>query len=825
MTASSPGASTGGMVTVDRVGTVDRMVPASTRVDTADRAAPARAPATVGTASTARPVPGPVVLVGTGGLTWADIGENTPVLRSHLGTAALGSIAVRSLSPATCPVDGWLAVSAGRRAADSPPGTNEPTCRAPELYGTAMGGQAAVPRWDTYVREAERASFDAEPGLLGSTLARAGRSSVAVGPGAVIALATPVPLDDTEALDASGSRDDDWPGRPATAIVARTYPGAGGGPDLPLDDTGAEALRRDVRAALALDPDLLVVDAGAVRDPAAQHSGRHAPTGAWATPVAVQLRALDARLGAVLAELPGDATVLVASIADAGSDPHLQVLLASGPAPGSGSASGAGPTPVAGSASGTASARGGSRYASSLLGASSTRQDGLVQTTDLLPTLLEALGVAVPDAAVGAVVRPVRTGTPGSAAARLERVRDLDQAAQAVRPAVPWFFNGFVVGQILLYGLATLALRRRGASPNRGAVLRVLRCGAVVFASVPAATFLANLLPWWRTEHPGWAVTGAVALFTVPIAALALLGPWRRTLLGELGVVGGVTAAVLAVDVITGSHLVLSSLMGVQPVVAGRFYGFSNPGFALFATGTLLLAVAAADVLIRRGRRLLAVGTVTGVGLVATVIDGMPGLGSDFGGPPAIIPAFAVLALLVAGVRVTWRRALLIAGATLAVIVTLSVLDWVRPPGDRTHLGRFVQTVLDGGAWPVIQRKAMQNLDILTKPIALPLPFAIAFVAFVLARPVAWGVRPLQLAYDRSPVLRQGLASFAVLMAIGFALNDSGAAIPAVAATVAIPLLIAVSVRAMEETPAVADETPEAADEPPATADEPSPAP
>jgi hypothetical protein len=37
-----------------------------------------------------------------------------------------------------------------------------------------------------------------------------------------------------------------------------------------------------------------------------------------------------------------------------------------------------------------------------------------------------------------------------------------------------------------------------------------------------------------------------------------------------------------------------------------------------------------------------------------------------------------------------------------------------------------------------------------------------------------------------------------VLLLIGFALNDSGTTIPAVAATLAIPLLIAASMRAVE---------------------------
>ena len=106
----------------------------------------------------------------------------------------------------------------------------------------------------------------------------------------------------------------------------------------------------------------------------------------------------------------------------------------------------------------------------------------MAQTTDLLPTLLRALGVPVPVAAVGAVVEPVPTDR--DAAERLQRVRDLDLAAQAVQPAMWWFFNCFVIGQVLVYGLATLALRRRSGGP-RALVLNLLRWG-VTFACVPA---------------------------------------------------------------------------------------------------------------------------------------------------------------------------------------------------------------------------------------------------------------------------------------------------------------------------------------------------
>lgn len=723
--------------------------PAST--DAGSTAQQSTAGSTSGSTTGADAVPGPVILLGTGGLRWSDVTDDRPALQNLQDTAAVGWLAVRSVRSTTCPADGWLAVSAGSRAADTAAQDDEAVCRDPEVTVDEPGGSASVTQWDRYVEQAADDDFDATPGLLGDTLADASIRTAAVGAGATIALAG---TDGRAPQVWAGSQDD------------------------------PQALAADVDAALATGPQVLAVDLGAVIDPDEQRASdvatRPALTGSYALPRAEQVDALEQRLEAVVSELPTDATVIVASLADSGARSQLRTLAATGPAPGGGS------------------------YADALLGSSSTRQDGLAQTTDLLPTILSALGLATPDAAVGSALRPVQTGT--DAADRELKLSDLDEAAVAVNPIVQPFFMGLVAAQVILYLIVTLVLRRRSrgqdteaVSARRELLLRRLRRIAVVFACVPAATFLANLLPWWRAGSPGLAVTGAVLVFVVPMALIANLGPWRQALLGPMGAVGAMTMLVLAADALTGSHLILSSLMGLQPVVAGRFYGFGNPAFSLFATGALLTAIAAADTLVRRGRRPVAAAVIGALGLFATVIDGMPGIGSDFGGPPAIIPAFAVLALLALGIRVTWRRALVILLVTLGVIVALSVLDWLRGPEDRTHLGRFVQTVIDGGAWPVLKRKAEQNLRILfTSYLSALLPIAAAFVVLVLARPVSWGVRPLQLAYDRSPMLRSGLIAFGIMMLIGFAMNDSGVSIPAVAATVALPLLIAASVRALE---------------------------
>jgi len=688
----------------------------------------------------AAPPEDPLVVIGTAGVRWDDVSEQgTPALWSLLVDGAVGTIAVRSVRPSACPIDGWLGLSAGRRAADVGTRAPEPQCR--KAQGPADG---QVPRWDVYVEDAETGSYEARPGLLGQAIAEAGVRATAVGPGAAIALA-----------DVDGQ------------VVGPHEPRA-------MDPRGVAATVDRVVGG----SDLLVVDVGAVRDPAdLPETDSDRLTGDREG----QVQRIDARIGAVLDSIPASSTVVVASLADSGTTPHLQLAAVRGTTPD------------------------GDTYADALLGSRSTRQDGLIQTTDLAPTVLALLDVDPPSGLVGSPVVPVPWST--DPADRLSKVLDLDAAAQAQRPLVPWFFNLLVAAQIALYGAATLALRRQWGGPQlRHTVLAWLRRVSVVFAAVPVSTFLANLVPWWRWGNDFVAVVSASAVGTAAVTAIALLGPWRRQVLGPLGVVAGITAGVLAIDVITGSHLQLSSLMGQQPVVAGRFYGLGNPQFALFGTGMVLLATALADAALRAGHRRRAVWTVAVIGLVAVVVDGTPGLGSDFGGPPAMIPAFTLLALMVADVRLTVRRGLLIVAGTLATVTALCVGDWLRPPAQRTHLGRFVQTVLDGGALPVIQRKIEQNIDILFGSyLSALVPIAALFIGVILMRPVAWGAPALQRAYERSPALRPGLTALILMMMIGFAVNDSGTSVPAVAATVAIPLLIAASVRVLED-----DDTPSA---------------
>jgi hypothetical protein len=695
---------------------------------------------------------GSIVVIGTGGVSWGDVSAGaTPALWSLLRDGATATLTVHSVHANTCPVDGWLTLSAGEQAGDAdavgvgasagagvggPGHINgaKPPCQA--LPDRMTAGE--VPHWNDYLAAAAASRFDASLGLLGEQVASHGGCIQAIGPGAALGAAR------------------------ANGIVDRYQP---------YDES-------NLGAALASCPATLI-DVGPVRDP-----GDVDPQDALhpTTTRAQQVAAVDARVAAVLKAAPSGTDVVLASLADAGVTERLRLIAISGP-----------------------------RFGAGTLESTSTRQQGLVQLSDLTPTILEHLHIARPSRLGGTPLQfvPSDGNSEQSANGRLRALLDYDQASHEVHSLVEPFFYGWVLLQLAIYLVAALFWRRGwGSLPRRGSramsqhreLLGITRRVAIVAATIPVSTFLANLLPWWRFSVPLVSVVGSVAVFATAISIVALVGPWRQRLFGPLVVVCVVTMAVLAADVMTGSRLQLSSLMGLQPVIGGRFYGMGNVTFALFATATLLLCTAVGDRLATVQQPRIAAAVVAAIGMIAVIVDALPSWGSDLGGPPALLPGVIILVLTILQIRLTWRRWLAIGGGIGAFLVLVSLGDWLRPAESRSHLGRFVQTALDGGAWDIVARKLEQNMTLLfDNRLSLLIPVGLALLAYALARPTSRAARPLRRSFGRIRLLRPGLIAVVVMWVIGFALNDSGSAIPAVGTTLALPLVLALAVRTHED--------------------------
>jgi hypothetical protein len=427
----------------------------------------------------------------------------------------------------------------------------------------------------------------------------------------------------------------------------------------------------------------------------------------------------------------------------------------------------------------------GGGYPDGVLLSASTRRTPFVQLIDVAPTVLRDLGRPRPPVMAG---QPWLTaiGGPRATATRVAALVDRDRAAVAQLRLTAPFFELLVAGQFVLYPLAAMAVRRRPAGPRRDRPLRGTELAGLAAAAVLVASYLANLVPWWRAGHPLPALLGALAVADAAVVALAAAGPWRRHPLGPAGAVAGLTAGALTVDLLTGARLQLASIAGYSPLVAGRFAGIGNIAFAVFATAALLLATVLAA---GRSRR-TAMAVVAAVGTTAVVVDGAPIFGSDVGGVLALVPAFALLGMLLAGVRVTARRVLAAAVAAVVAVTAFGLLDYARPADAQTHLGRFTGQLLHGGASSVVERKARDEVGTLTSSVlTLLVPLAVAILVGVLLRPPGW----LRGAFARAPALQAGLVATLVMGIVAALVNDSGVIVPAAAMTVAIPLTIAVS--------------------------------
>ncbi|MEV8635264.1 hypothetical protein AB0395_26770 [Streptosporangium sp. NPDC051023] len=673
-----------------------------------------------------------VVVVGVPGLEWGDLDRTrTPNLWKLVDEGAAASMSTRAVPPPTrsltCPIAGWLTVSAGQRA--GAPGT---ACELPAQPQPAPDGGASVPDWPALVTfNATKTSYRPVLGQLGQLVADAGGKVAAAGPGAALG-----------AADKSGKV-----GKYAANVAA-------------LGD---------------LEPYRLVtVEIGDLARAwiAGGVDADGAPVGLTGRARQDAVAAADREIGALLGLLPQGSTVLLGGLSDAAASAHLHVAIARGPA------------------------AGGTPYAHGYLTATSTRQDGLVTNTDLTATAITLLGLDAPNGVVGhSWLSAGPSGEPTSGIVR--NLTEADLASQVLRQVQGPFFTVFVSVQILFYLLAAVAIRR-GWGGSRA--LTATRGVAAVGGAIAIATFLAQLVPWWTFPAPMASVILTILGIACAIAGLAFAGPWRTHVLGPLTVVAAITSVALLADVMTGSSLQVNAVTGYEPVTGGRFYGFSNIAFAVYSAGTILAMAGVAQWLISKGRRPLALTVCVLYGGLAVFADGWPAWGADFGGVPAFLVGVAVFLILLAGGRISLIRLVLVGLAGALLIGAIAVIDWLKPPAQRTHLGAFAQQVLDGEAGTVIGRKfgAMVGVTVGNWSLTLLSLVALAFLFLVLDRPSRWGASALDGAYTLAPPLRAGLIGALTCALIGFLMNDSGIAIPAMALTVAVPLTLTACVRALQ---------------------------
>lgn len=780
--------------------------------------------------------PGKVLVVTAPGLRWADlVDHDLPNIEGWMADAAVAMLSLRTLGARTGLGEGYATIGAGNRASVSASIAGE-ALEPPERYeggtarhayerrtGTEAVGEVLHLSHPDIARANSRYLYGAEPGALAATLAAAGRTvglvanadlglGLAPDPAAEGTPSEDVPageapdagVDEEEAAEEPTAEepaevdevaedeevDDELP----MPVPQDLVPGQHGRAAAlaAMDDTGQVAraevvglLRRDIAAPYGVRYDLPSVT--------------RAFTALWAEVdvAVVELSDLDRADSYRRETAPEPATrmwdeslarsdELFGSLLEA-VEPGTTVILAT-PAP-----------PRAAETLGVfamADGEGRGRLARS----GTTRRPGYVTLPDLAPTVVRHFDLDQPTSMTGTAIRAGEAVAVGQE--RFEAFAGATAEAKFRDRATGPVSVVFVIVQIVAYGLAAVAVGRR-----RGWTRPVSYLALVVLATPPIG-FLAGALH----VRSGDLVTFTLAVFGAAIALAALAEgagalaarrwPRTRAIVPPLLLVS-LTWLLLVFDVVTGGRLQINTVFGYSPLVAGRFAGFGNLAFALIGVGAVVVASGTwAAVRLARGpadgsARLQGVAAVAVAAFLAAtvVVDGAPPWGSDVGGVLATVPGFAVLVLVAMGVRVDVKRALLIGMATLVAIAAFAALDLSRPEEDRTHLGRLVSRVADddgGGFLEIIQRKLGTNLSILTSSVwTLTIPFALGLLIYLARRRTGF-LRDLQ---EDVPGIRPMLAGGLLVAVLGFALNDSGVAVPAMMFAVLLPYLTYVLLR------------------------------
>ena len=713
--------------------------------DPALSAAPA-APGTPGApAQSAGPIrsPAPVVVLATTGLSWADIAEiadaqetagavpadqaTARILLSLAARAEPANLVQRTVGDVTCPADAWLALGAGARTS---------------AVGPPEGGQCAwPPSWQQALDASHEAGYAASPGALADALSRAGLEATAVGPGAELALTRP----DGGAPATADSLADLVPeGLPALTVVDGTRSGADPAGGL-LEDlkalTDAPGGVRVIVASLA-DP----------ADPGPQMLLLPAGTTGWGDDGDLIAGPSTHQAGYVqLTDLAP--TILRALGADAPSAMTGRALVL--PATG-------GPAPAA-SASGQ-NPRVGALIDSSLRARASrmtTLPVGLLivgATLALLVTASVSLrgpagrrrlhGTGVAATAVGAL--PL--GAWMAVAIPWWRLgADGDAPSRACVPAAMGATVLFAVVLVgALHGLNRIVIHLRDrllvAARNRGE-----RAGHAGHAGHGGGR-------GGRDESTGHGKRPA-AVRVLNLRGLRL--PSSSQMPTALSLTALLLSLCIAILILTdaagGAAMAFNGTLGMDAVVAGRFYGMSNTAFALAAAALVVAAAAWTGPVVeaqatRRERRTAAIVGVAVVGVPALVVDGLPQLGADVGGALTLVAALVALGTALAGGRIGWKQWLGVAVVATATAGVFGLVDYAL--GSRTHMGRFIGQLQDGTAATTIRRKL---LALVNPFFSSPLAAAALFVGLAVIGAGAWWWRREARAW------RAGLSGYATL--------------------------------------------------------------
>ncbi len=409
-------------------------------------------------------------------------------------------------------------------------------------------------------------------------------------------------------------------------------------------------------------------------------------------------------------------------------------------------------------------------FGAGFLTSATTRRQGVVSNADIFPTILEHLGVDIPPGTEGRTLKSIPVGTITEADSQLRdteatvisTLTQMNNDMVFVYKARPVLVKGYV-GLIIIVMVVVIAIMVLW--PH---FLRYLRPGLLWLMAVPLSLLLIAAVRFMSLP--------LYTLIAIVVAALVVVGAYTfggKRDVDLFFIIALVTSVAVLADVVTGSALIKNSTLGYDPMSGSRYYGIGNEYMGVLIGAAIIAISAMWEKYNKSHKRWLEAFTVAFFG-VTIVIMAAPQLGTNVGGTIAALAAFAFTYLQLKGVKVNFKRLVLIGGGVTLVIVALAIFDMNRDVAAQSHLGRFANNISSGGLPVMVEifrRKIQMNIKLMRYTI-----WSRVFLVMLAALMVSF-YRPVGLmekVRNSYPHMFKGLLGVLVGAFVALVVNDSG---------------------------------------------------
>lgn len=350
-----------------------------------------------------------------------------------------------------------------------------------------------------------------------------------------------------------------------------------------------------------------------------------------------------------------------------------------------------------------------------VLTSNTTRRSGLVTNTDIGPTVLHKLGVE--NKYLGFLGEEIYT-VPNNAnfqtiSGNLAQYISLKRSRYTVHGAY-----------VILLSLALVVLYVPRFTGRKILDERWGRGLAVTVLALPAVSFIIPAIQKMNMVYTDLLIVVITVFFGIFLSA-----NYRRALAG-MAWLSLASSLFLAVDLLTGSDILLRTPLGFDDVfMGGRYYGINNDCMGILL-GSVVFAMFYFFERLPANRFLrIILGIIVFVAVIATQT---PGYGANVGGTIAAMTTAVVgIMVLISGGEIKKGKVILTVVVVFMAELIIAYMDY--RSGAQTHAGKAIGTFLSQGFGGRFLEILQSKLGLFAVMLVLP-PWNILFAAEILIR-------------------------------------------------------------------------------------------